>query len=297
MLIYLDNVVVFSLDFKSHVRHLEEVFSRLHPHGLRLQPKKCRLWQREVIYLGHIISEKGMATDPAKMAAVRDWPLPQTVMQVKSFLGFAGYYCQLISAFSKIATPLHVLTHGTTHNKKAAPIRWSPECQQAFDQLKEALINAPILAYADFSLPFRLYTDASFDGLGAVLAQIQGDKERVIAYASCSLHLAERNNQNYSSFKLELLALKWAVTEKFKDCPYGAEFTVFTDNNLLVHLNTAWLGAVVNFRYTIKYHPGTKNKNADALSRLQKQRGGTVHVDRVMVAGDERWRETTGQGH
>lgn len=194
---------MFSPDFSRHVCHLEEVFQRLHQHGLKLQPKKCHLFQREVTYLGHIISEAGVATDPAKTAAVRDWPVTMTVKEVKSFLGFAGYYRRFIPAFSKIAGPLHALTHGTTaHGKRSAPIGWSPGCQQAFDHLKEALLNAPVLAYADFPLLFRLYTDGSFEGLGAVLTQVQGTKERVIAYASRSLHPAERNVQNYSSFKL-----------------------------------------------------------------------------------------------
>jgi len=300
LLIYLDDVVVFSPDFDSHLRHLEEVFQRLHQHGLKLQPRKCHLFQRKVNYLGHVISEDGVATDPAKTAAVRDWPIPQTAKQVKSFLGFAGYYRRFIPAFSKIAAPLHALTHDTTaRDKRTVPISWSPECQQAFDHLKQALINAPVLAYADFSLPFRLYTDASFEGLGAVLAQVQGGKERVIAYASRSLHPAERNDQNYSSFKLELLGLKWAVTEKFKDYLYGAEFTIFTDNNPLVHLETARLGAVeqrwaaqlANFKYTIKYRPGTQNRNADALSRLPDQEGKRpVCVDQVM-AEDKTWEE------
>lgn len=302
LLIYLDDVVVFSPDFDSHVQHLEEVFERLHQHGLKLQPRKCHLFQQKVTYLGHVISEAGVATDPSKTAAVRDWPVPQTVKQVKSFLGFSGYYRRFIPAFSKIAAPLNALTHGTNgQERKTAAINWSPECQQAFDQLKTALINAPILAYADFSLPFRLYTDASFDGLGAVLAQLQNGKERVIAYASRSLHPAERNDQNYSSFKLELLALKWAVTEKFKDYLYGAEFTVFTDNNPLVHLETARLGAVeqrwvaqlANFKYTIKYRPGTQNRNADALSRLPdpQREVDPVHTHQIIVEGDGSWKE------
>lgn len=121
-------------------------------------------------------------------------------------------------------------------------MNWSLECQQAFDQLVGALLHALVLAYADFSHPFRLYTDAGFESLGAILTQVQGDKERVITYASRSLHPAERNDHNYSSFTLELLALKWAVTEKFKDYLYGAEVTVFTYN--MVHPETVWLGAV-----------------------------------------------------
>lgn len=299
LLIYLDDVVVFSSDFNSHLLHLEEVFVRLHQHGLKLQPRKCHLFQREVTYLGHVISEKGVATDPNKTMVVKDWPVPQTVKQVKSFLGFAGYYRRFIPGFSRIATPLHALTHGTTHGGKSATVNWSQECQRSFNNLKAALVSAPILAYADFSLPFRLYTDASFDGLGAVLAQVQDGKERVIAYASRSLHPAERNDQNYSSFKLELLALKWAVTEKFKDYLYGAKFTVFTDNNPLVHLDTARLGAVeqrwvaqlANFEYTIKYCPGTQNRSADALSRLHDQHSEVVGVDQVAVENEGTWEE------
>lgn len=107
---------------------------------------------------------------------VKDWPVPQTVKQVKSFLGYAGYYRHFILGFSKIATTLHALTHGTAHVKRSATVSWSQECQKSFDNLKTALVNAPILAYADFSLPFRLYTDASFVGKGAVLASTQRNK-------------------------------------------------------------------------------------------------------------------------
>lgn len=300
LLIYLDDVVVFSANFDSHVQHLEEVFQRLEEHGLKLQPKKCSLFQRKVTYLGHVISEEGVATDPAKTAAVKDWPVPQTAKQVKSFLGFAGYYRRYIPGFSKIARPLNALTHNTAHDKKSTPVTWTAECQQAFEHLKHALLNAPILAYADFALPFKLYTDASFDGLGAVLAQEQNGKERVIAYASRSLQPTERNDQNYSSFKLELLALKWAVTEKFKDYLYGAEFTVYTDNNPLVHLETARLGAVEqrwvaqlsNFRYNIKYRSGLQNRNADALSRLsERPEESPVQVTRIAFVEVETWEE------
>ncbi|KAJ8000169.1 hypothetical protein DPEC_G00202050 [Dallia pectoralis] len=172
---------------------------------------------------------------------------------------------------------------------KATPVQWSLACQSAFEKLKEALQNAPILAYANFDQPFLVYTDASLEGLGAVLSQVQDGKERVIAYASRSLSTTERNDQNYSSFKLELLALNWAITEKFKDYLWGASFTVFTDNNPLVHLDTAKLGAVeqrwvaqlANFTFTVKYRPGAANRNADVLSRLP----GEVRVTSVEVEG------------
>ncbi|XP_023816073.1 uncharacterized protein LOC111948248 [Oryzias latipes] len=145
LLIYLDDVVVFSPDFSTHVKHLEEVFEKLDQHGLKLQPRKCNLFQRKVTYLGHVISEGGVATDPTKTMAVREWPMPQTVRQVRSFLCLAGYYRRFIPHFSKIATPLNMLTHGTSV-KKSTPVTWTELCQQAFDELKRALLNAPVLA-------------------------------------------------------------------------------------------------------------------------------------------------------
>ncbi|KAI8512048.1 hypothetical protein Bbelb_111480 [Branchiostoma belcheri] len=256
LLIYLDDIIVFSKNFEEHLDRLDLVFSRLRQYGLKLRPDKCHLFRTSVKYLGHVVSADGVATDSDKTAALRDWPVPTTAKQVRQFLGFASYYRRFVESFGKIAGPLHELT------RKGSPFRWTPECQIAFD-----------------TLPLRiaiLYTDASNDGLGAVLAQKQGGMERVIAYASRSLRPTERNWDNYSSFKLELLALKWAVTEKFKEHLYGTKFTVFTDNNPLAHLSTAKLGAVeqrwvaglANFDFDIKYRPGKANANADALSRL-----------------------------
>lgn len=287
LLIYLDDVIVYSPCFNSHLRHLEEVFEKLHQHGLKLQPQKCHLFRKEVKYLGHVVSKSGVATDPDKTAAVQNWPVPETVTQVRSFLNFVGYYRRFIPGFSRVAAPINALLQGTAGVKKAA-IQWSPKCQQAFEELKQVLLQAPVLAYADFTLPFLLYTDASLEGLGAVLSQVQGGRERVIAYASRSLKPPERNDQNYSSFKLELLALFWAITDKFKHYLWGSEFTVFTDNNPLVHLETAKLGAVeqrwvaqlANFTFSVKYRPGTTNRNADALSRLP----GEANAQAVQLA-------------
>ena len=139
-----------------------------------------------------------------------------------------------------------------------------------------ALCAAPVLGFADFTRPFRLDIDASFDGLGAVLSQDQGSGRRVIAYASRSLRQNEKNMRNYSSFKLELLGLKWAVTEKFRGYLLGSKCEVMTDNNPLSHLQTAKLGAIEQrwaaelalFDLEIKYRPGKQNTNADALSRF-----------------------------
>lgn len=207
-LIYLDNEIVYLPDFTTHLQHLERVFNRLQEHRPKLQPHKFRLFQCEVTYLGHVVNHRRVATDSEKTAAVRDWLTPVTVRQVHSFLGFAGYYRRFIPAFSRVAAPLNQLLQGNA-NQPSSAAQWTPECQAAFDALKQALLSVPILAYANFQLPFRLYANASLDGLRAVLSQVQDKKERVIAYTSRSLHLSERSNPNVSSFKMELWALKF----------------------------------------------------------------------------------------
>lgn len=278
LLVYLDDIIIFSTDFSSHLQHLEQVLERLWQHGLKLKPDKCKLLQHEVAFLGHVVDRDGVRPDPGKIRAVQDWPAPTTVKEVRAFLGLAGYYRRFVAGFAKIARPLNRLLTGIPANKKtqARKVQWTPECQASFDALKVALTSAPVLAYARYDQPFVVYTDASNQGLGAVLSQIQDGSERVIAYASRSLHPTEQNDANYSSFKLELLALKWAVVEKFKDYLTGTHFTIYTDNNPLAHLQTANLGAVeqrwvaqlASFDYTVKYRSGKTNVNADVLSRF-----------------------------
>ncbi|MGH0149668.1 UNVERIFIED_CONTAM: hypothetical protein FKN15_015787 [Acipenser sinensis] len=297
LLVYLDDVIVFSADFETHLHDLEAVFERMAKYGLKLRPEKCALFRKQVKFLGHLVSAEGVAPDPDKVASVQNWAVPQTVRQVRSFLGFAGYYRRFIQGFSNIARPLHALLVGTSKKgkKHSGPVEWTNECEKAFQTLKQRLVQAPVLAFADFALPFRLYTDASQGGLGAVLAQEQEGQERVVAYASRSLLPTERNDANYSSFKIELLALKWAVTEKFKDYLWGAKFTVYTDNNPLVHLQTAKLGAteqrwaaqLANYQYDLKYRPARSNVNADVLSRLPLQEisSGMELQEDVLVMG------------
>ncbi len=231
--------------------------------------------------LGHLVSAEGIATDPNKISAVKQWPVPTTLKALRSFLGFSGYYRRFVPGFSKIAGPLHDLVNQCLNEGPPAKVNqkmiggWSPECQASFDVLKEKLTSAPMLGFADFTAPFILETDASNQGLGAVLLQQQEEKKRVISYASRRLRNAERNDKNYSSMKLELLSLKWAVTEKFRSYLLGSKFTVITDNNPLCHLNTAKLGALEQrwvaqlaaFDFDVQYRPGRCNHAADALSR------------------------------
>lgn len=185
---------------------MEEVFERLWRHGLKLRPDKCKLFHEQVQFLGHVVDQRGVRPDPDKISAVVDWPAPTTAKELKAFLGLAGYYRRFVPGFAKIARPLNSLLVGIPNDKRlgSRPLSWTVETQAAFDCLKNTLTEAPVLAYADYSKPFILYTDASHQGLGAVLAQVQEDKERVIAYASQSLHPTECNDANHSSFKLEL---------------------------------------------------------------------------------------------
>ena len=282
LLLYLDDVVIYASSFEQHLRRLELVLGRLRAHHLKLKLSKCHFFAREVRYLGHVISARGVATDPEKTQVVADWPRPRTAKDLRSFLGFASYYRRFVPQFAVHAGPLHKAVAAASGTKKApTPGRalgdlWGPACEAGFQALKDRLVSAPVLAYADFSRPFVLDIDASFSGLGAVLSQDQGDGRRPIAYASRGLRPTERNMQNYSSRKLELLGLKWAVTEKFREYLMGHRCTVYTDNNPLSYLHTARLGATEHrwaaelalFDLDIRYRPGTANRNADALSRL-----------------------------
>ncbi len=193
--------------------------------------------------------KKKKKTDPDKIRVVKDWSVPKTVREVQSFLGFVGFYRRFIQDFARIARPLHALTQGQKSKKnckkktssKPTTFFWGRDEQHAFDTLIEHLTSSPVLAFADFKLPFELHTDASGEGLGAILYQVQEGQKRVIAYASRCLTKSERN---YPPHKLEFLALRWAVVEKFHDYQVGKKFTAYTDNNALTYvLSSAKLDA------------------------------------------------------
>lgn len=281
LLLYLDDIVVFSSTVQQHLQRLEAVLGRLQQEGLKAKLSKCAFFQPEVRYLGHVISANGVSTDPSKIDAVAKWPPPKTVSELRSFLGFASYYRRFVEGFAKLAAPLHRLVAelGSTRTKRRstqiAIENWNEVCRQSFEALRTKLTNTPVLAYADFSLPFVLEVDASHGGLGAVLSQEQEGKLRPIAYASRGLRPTERNMSNYSSMKLEFLALKWAMSEKFREYLLGHRCIVYTDNNPLSHLSSAKLGAaeqrwaaqLASFDFELKFRSGRSNRNADALSR------------------------------
>ena len=243
-----------------------------------LKPSKCEFFKQQINYLGHVVGQEGVSTDPDKIKAVTEWPRPTTVTKVRSFLGFVSYYRRFIPNFSKVAKPLNTLLQnleGTSNQKKKFKVNWGPEQQEAFETLQKLCTEAPILAYADFKTPFILHTDASSEGLEAVLYQYQNNQRRVIAYASRSLSPSERN---YPAHELEFLALKWAITDKFHEYLYGPEFQVFTDNNPLTYILTTakldatghiWVAALFNYTFSISYKPGRNSTDVDALSRIQ----------------------------
>ena len=264
------------------------VFGCLKEFNLKVKPKKSFFFQSSVLFLGHLLSKDGILPNPEKVKKVKDWPIPKNAKEVHSFLGLASYYRRFISQFSKWASPLHDLIRPIAMTKKHArvklpplannlpPFVWTMEHQESFDKLKDALTSAPILAYPDYSKKFILETVASLKGLGAVLTQEDDEGNFcIISYASHMLKPYERSMRNYSSAKLELLALKWAVCEKFKDYLIGSRFTILTDNNPLTYVCTSclgaaqicWLSDLALFDFEIKYRAGKSNQAADALSQ------------------------------
>ena len=259
---YIDDILFHSANKMEHLLQLKEVFDRLHQANLSLRGRKCHIAMSQVPYLNHVFSGTGMSPDQQKIAAVKDWPMPQNVADVRTFLGLASYYRRYIQGFSNIAKPLHQLT------QKNTTFLWSEEHTQSFNALKEKLVQSPVLTYPQFqqdSPPFILQTDASAVGLGAVLEQ-QG---RVIIYASKSLKKAE---QYYSVIQKECLAVVFAL-KQFRHHLLGRPFQFLIDHSPLQWLSSQgllcrWSLAFQEYDFTIKYHKGCLNANADALSHL-----------------------------
>ena len=222
LLVYLDDIIVFSKDVTTHLPRLETVLQRLQKAGLKLKPADCTFFQTEVTYLGPVVSEAGISTDPAKVDAVKNWPTPQDKSDVRAFVGTCSYYRRFIPGFSELAKPLTLLTS----NKKTVNFVWTAECQKAFESFKEILTLTPILAYPDFKLPYILDTDANGLGSGAVLSQKFKEFEKRIAYYSKTFNKEE---QNYCVTRREMLAVVRAL-KHFRPYIYGQNVLVRTDH-------------------------------------------------------------------
>eukprot|EP00731_Ephydatia_muelleri_P008795 Em0004g1133a len=247
-LIYLDDILIFSATVQQHFTRLREIFDRL---------KQA----------GHVVSEHGIKTDSDKTRCIADWPTPSCLQDLKQFLGLASYYRRFVRNFAALVAPLVKLT------EKGHVWHWSSDCDAAFLQLKERLVTSPILGYPVFNQPFMVDTDASGEGLGAVLSQYVSGVEHVIAFASRSLSKAERK---YCATRREMLALVWAI-KHFRPYLYGRRFTVRTDHASLRWLQSfhepegqvaRWLECLSEYDFEVVHRPGTKHTNADALSRM-----------------------------
>ena len=214
LLIYLDDILIFSSSVEEHLQRPDRVFARLTDFGLKIKGKKCCLFREKVVFLRHVVSVEGISVDHDKIQRIREWPIPRTVEHLRSFLGLAGYYRRFVQGFSRIAAPLHALIPPLVRgkfDKRARGFVWTADAQFAFEQLKQALVSAHVLAYHDFTLPFVIEVDASLNGLGACLAQEDKEGRRhPVVYASRGLRGVEAKYPDYSSFKLELIALKGA---------------------------------------------------------------------------------------
>lgn len=265
-LVYLDDIFIVGKTFEDHLHNLRKVFKKLREANLKLSPSKCNLFRHEVRYLGHIISREGIKTDPEKINAVQRWPAPKDVHQLRSFLGLCTYYRKFVKDFSRIARPLHKLTEAKQK------FSWTDECDIAFQKLKSLLTENPILTFPQPDKPFILDTDASKEGLGAVLSQDIDGQEPVIAYFSKSLSKAERN---YCVTRKELLAIVKAV-EHFHPYLYGRKFVLRTDHASLSWLLNfknpegqvaRWIQRLQEYDMEIRHRKGSSHGNADALSR------------------------------
>lgn len=276
VIIYIDDILIYSNTMKEHVEHVRMVLQRMIQHRLYAKLEKCEFHQTQIAFLGYVISAEGITMDDTKVQAVQRWPLPQNLKELQRFLGFANFYRRFIRGFSSIAAPLTAMTKRNSHK-----LSWSSEARQAFSDLKTQFTTAPILRHPNPDLPFIVEVDASNTGVGAVLSQRQGQPSKMYpcAFFSRKLTSAERN---YDVGNRELLAMKLAL-EEWRHWLEGAsqQFTILTDHKNLEYLRSAkrlnprqarWALFFTRFDFIVTYRPGSKNSKADALSRLSEDK-------------------------
>ncbi|WVZ84803.1 hypothetical protein U9M48_031790 [Paspalum notatum var. saurae] len=262
VVVFIDDILIYSKTEAEHEEHLRLVLQRLREHKLYAKFSKCEFWIDEVRFLGHVVSKGGIAVDPSKVSTVTNWKVPEIPKEVRGFLGLAGYYRRFIENFSRIAKPMTFLL------EKDAEFRWTNARQAGFDELKKRLTTAPVLTLADQQKKFIVYCDASRDGLGCVLMQ----EGKVIAYASRQLR---KHELNYPTHDLELAAVVHAL-KIWRHYLYGQHCEIYTDHKSLKYIFTQnelnmrqrrWLELIKDYDMEIHYHPGKANVVADALSR------------------------------
>ncbi|MDI9312425.1 MAG: RNase H-like domain-containing protein [Limnohabitans sp.] len=268
-LLYLDDICVFSTNFKEHMERLESIFICLSNAKLTLKPSKCKFLMREIKFLGHIINESGIVPDSGKIETVQNLPTPTNMTELKSCLGLFSFYRRFVENFSKIAFPLIELT------KNNVCFKWNDKAEEAFNTLKHKLCNPPILIHFDPSKVIEIRTDACDKGLGAILVQYKKNPKeaKVVEYASRSLSKSEKN---YSITEKELLAIVFGVN-KFKAYITGLHFIIITDHHALCFIMkkpeisarlARWVLTLQEYDFEINFKSGKKHKDADCLSRF-----------------------------
>ena len=289
VVVYLDDILIFSPSIDRHREHVKNVLKRLRIHGLYAKPEKCEFERRSIQFLGLIISVNGIEMDPQKVTAILDWPAPVDKKGVQRFVGFANFYRKFIRGFSNIIAPITSLT------KQTVRFHWSPEAQGAFEALKKLFTSASVLKHPDPSLPYILEVDASETAVGAVLSQRQGPKALLhpVAFFSRKLSDAEKN---YDVGDRELLAIK-AALEEWRYLLEGAAhpILIYTDHKNLEYLKIAkrlrprqarWALFFTRFTFHITYRPGSKNIKPDALSRMFCDSETPAPPDTILSAGN-----------
>lgn len=266
---YFDDIVIFSDSWESHLEDIENVVKKLQEANLTVRPSKCKIGATQLKCLGHIVGNGSVTPDPSKVQAIQDFPLPVTKKNLKSFLGLTGYYRAYIAKYAEISVLL------TNMLKKSEPtkLKWNSEQVTAFKLLKEALMTAPVLITPTFENPFIVQTDVSQYAIGAVLSQEMIDGDHPVSYISRKLLPRE---QNYSTIEKELLAIVWAIGS-FSYYLDDRKFFVETDHNPLSWLHRMkdrnqrllrWALSLQPFDFEVRYRRGSKNQNADSLSRI-----------------------------
>ncbi|KAJ3690328.1 hypothetical protein LUZ61_019492 [Rhynchospora tenuis] len=262
VVVFIDDILVYSRSPEEHVTHLRMILDRLREHKLYAKFSKCDFWLNQISFLGHVISKEGLSVDPDKIRAIQEWPVLKNITEIRSFLGLTEYYRRFVHSYAKIAKPLTQLL------QKDIPFKWEEAQENSFQELKNRLISAPILVMPIMGKDYVVYTDASRLGWGCVLTQ----DEHVIAYGSRQL---KPHEQNYPTHDLELAAVVFAL-KLWRHYLYGVKCKIYTDHKNLKYIFTQkelnlrqrrWLELIKDYDLDIQYYAGKANVVADALSR------------------------------